>query len=162
MIAFELVAVDTRFYWARILVIGYQYVNKESQDFRYYSSRIFLADLLPEWSKNMTRILPWRFNQSFRPINMLTLHKCSDTGRFRHLSNPAFCSLQFQKQITSEAHIFFKVSQILCKFRKCRKKLRKYFSIAFDLVAVDTRFYWARILVIGYHYVNKESQDFRY
>ena len=36
LIAFELVALDTRFYWERILVIGCQYVNKQSQDFRYY------------------------------------------------------------------------------------------------------------------------------
>ena len=36
LIAFELVALDTRFYWERILVIGCQYVNKESQDYRYY------------------------------------------------------------------------------------------------------------------------------
>ena len=32
---FELVALNTRFYWDRILVIGCQYVNKESQDFIY-------------------------------------------------------------------------------------------------------------------------------
>ena len=36
IIAFELVPLDTRFYWERILVIGCQYVNKQSQDFRYY------------------------------------------------------------------------------------------------------------------------------
>ena len=36
IIAFESVALNTRFYWERILVIGCQYVNKESQDFRYY------------------------------------------------------------------------------------------------------------------------------
>ena len=35
-IAFQSVALDTRFYWERILVIGGQYVNEESQDFRYY------------------------------------------------------------------------------------------------------------------------------
>ena len=35
IIAFELVALDTRFYWENILVIGCQYANKESQDFRY-------------------------------------------------------------------------------------------------------------------------------
>ena len=34
--AFELVALNTRFYWERILVIGYQYINKQSQDLRYY------------------------------------------------------------------------------------------------------------------------------
>ena len=35
-IAFKLVALNTRFYWERILVIGCQYVKKQSQDFRYY------------------------------------------------------------------------------------------------------------------------------
>ena len=35
IIALELVALDTRFYWEIMLVIGCQYVNKQSQDFRY-------------------------------------------------------------------------------------------------------------------------------
>ena len=34
IIAFELVALDTRFYWENILVIGCQYLNKQSQDFK--------------------------------------------------------------------------------------------------------------------------------
>ena len=34
--------------------------------------------------------------------------------------------------------------------------------IAFELVALNTRFYWENILVIGCHYANKESQDFIY
>ena len=41
IIAFELVALNTRFYWERILVIGCQYVNKQFQDFRYYEKWIF-------------------------------------------------------------------------------------------------------------------------
>ena len=102
-----IVALDTRFYWERILVIGCQYVNKQPQDFRYYWKRVFLVDFFSEWSKNMRKILPCRFKESFGPFNMLTVHKCSDTGLFRHLSNPAFCSLQFEKEITSEAHLFF-------------------------------------------------------
>ena len=36
IIAFELVALSTHFYRERILVIGSQYVNKQSQDFKYY------------------------------------------------------------------------------------------------------------------------------
>ena len=36
IIASELVALDSPFYWERIFVIGCQYVNKQSQDFRYY------------------------------------------------------------------------------------------------------------------------------
>ena len=34
--------------------------------------------------------------------------------------------------------------------------------ITFDLVALNTRFYRERILVIGNQYVKKQSQDFRY
>ena len=36
IIAFELGPLDTRFYCERILVIGCKYVNKQSQDFKYY------------------------------------------------------------------------------------------------------------------------------
>ena len=35
IIAFELVALNTHFYCERILVIGCQYGNKQSQDLRY-------------------------------------------------------------------------------------------------------------------------------
>ena len=42
---------------------------------------------------------------------MLALDKCSDTGIFSHLSNLAFCSLEFQEKITSEAHDFFQSIQ---------------------------------------------------
>ena len=48
IIAFDLVSLDTRFYLERILVIGYQYDNKYSQDFRYYYDRVVRADLLSE------------------------------------------------------------------------------------------------------------------
>ena len=107
IIAFELVPLDTRFYWERILVIGCQYVNKQSQDFRYYWKRNFWTDFLNEWSKNMTKILPCRFKQCFGHFNLLTVHKCCDTGLFRHLSNPASCSPYFQKQVTSDSDLFF-------------------------------------------------------
>ena len=36
IIAFELVPLNTRFYSEKIVVIGCQYVNKQSQDFRYF------------------------------------------------------------------------------------------------------------------------------
>ena len=35
IIAFELVALNPRYYWERILVIGCQYVNEQCQNFRY-------------------------------------------------------------------------------------------------------------------------------
>ena len=52
------------------------------------------------------KIVPCRFKQSFGPFNILTVHKCSDTWRFWHLSYPAFCTLWYQKQITLEDHLF--------------------------------------------------------
>ena len=41
IIAFEFVVLNNCFYWERILVISCQYVNKQSQDFRYYQKWIF-------------------------------------------------------------------------------------------------------------------------
>ena len=125
LIEFELVALDTRFYWERILVIRCQHVKERCQDFRYYQNKVFRADSLLEWTKNMTKILPWRFKQSFGWFGMLTVHKCSDIDGFRHSSNLAFCSLYFLKEITSEGHLFFKVVQMLCRFQICSRKLRK-------------------------------------
>ena len=93
IIAFELVELNTRFYWERILVIGCRYVNKQSQNFRYYSNKIFVADFVSEWSKNLAKILQWRFMQCFGRFNILIVHKCSDKRLFRHLSNIAFWSL---------------------------------------------------------------------
>ena len=36
IIAFEYVALNNSFYWERILLLGSQYVNKQSQDFKHY------------------------------------------------------------------------------------------------------------------------------
>ena len=76
---------------------------------------------------------------------MLALHKCSDTWIFRHLSNPAFCSLIFQKQIISEDHLHFQGIQNFIQISEVQKKILKIFYdfeiIAFQLVPLDTRFY---------------------
>ena len=36
IIVFEYVALDTRFYWQRIVVFGCQYVKNQSRDYRYH------------------------------------------------------------------------------------------------------------------------------
>ena len=91
IIAFELVVLNTLFYWGRILVIGCQYVNKQSQNFDAITQS-FSSWFFSEWSKNMTKRLPCRFMQCFGPFNMLTLDKCSEMWLFGHLSNSAFCN----------------------------------------------------------------------
>ena len=76
---------------------------------------------------------------------MLTVDKCFDTGRFRDPNNPTFCSLEFHSEITSETHLFF---QSISNFMQIpeieQKNQKKYFDFeitAFELVALDTRFY---------------------
>ena len=136
IIVFELVALNTYFHRERILVIGNQYVNKQSQDFRYYWDRNFQTEVLSQWSRNMKKLLMFRFQQCFTPFNLLVVHECSDRGLFRHLD--------FRNKEKSWKNIFFLE------------------IIAFELVASNTHFYRERILVIGNQYVNKESQTFRY
>ena len=46
--AFELISLNTHFYREKLLVIASQYVNKQSQDFRYYSERIFRIEVLSD------------------------------------------------------------------------------------------------------------------
>ena len=46
IIAFKLVALNTRFYSENILVIGCQYANKECPDFRYLRKSVCGADFL--------------------------------------------------------------------------------------------------------------------
>ena len=65
--------------------------------------------------------------QCFWPFNMLTVHKCSDTRLFGHLSNPAFCNLQIQKEITSEAHLFFESISNFMYIPQMQKEIEKTF-----------------------------------
>ena len=92
----------------------------------------------------MTKRLPCRFRHSFGPFNMLTVHKFSDTGLYKHLSNPAFCSLELQKQMTSGAYVFFQSLPNFILILTMQKKILKIFfdfeMIAFELVALNTRF----------------------
>ena len=93
----------------------------------------------------MTKRLPCRFKQSFGHFNMLTVHKCPDTGLFQYLSNPDICSLEFKKKITSEAHFVF---QSIANFmyipemlQKAGKTFLDFEIIAFESGALDTRFF---------------------
>ena len=165
IIASELGPLGTRFYWERILVIGCEYVKKQSQDFRYYQNRIFRGDFLSDWAKYMTKILLCRFKNCFGHLNMLAVHNCSEKGLFRHLTKPLSAVYNLRNKKPLRIIFFFKVFEILYRFgewKKSEKILFDFETIALELVPLDTSFYWERILVIGCEYVNKQSQDFRY
>ena len=72
---------------------------------------------------------------------MLLVKDYSETGLFRHLSNHVFRSLQVQKYISYEGHLFFlKIFKIESKFRKSKKKLKKIFVsdiIPFENVRIN-------------------------
>ena len=128
----------------------------------YFFDLIFFKSV----KKNMRKIVPCWFKQSFKRFNMLTANQCSNTGFFRHLSNPACSIPYFQIEITTLTHLFFQSIPKFMHIPIMQKKIWKIFFdfeiIAFQLVALDTHFYWERVLVIECEYVNKKSQDFWY
>ena len=64
------------------------------------------------------------------------------------------------------AQLFFQSIQSSIEIREMQKQIELIIFdleiIAFELVALNTRFYWERILVIGCQFVTKQSQDFKY
>ena len=78
---------------------------------------------------------------------------------------PLFSIYNFSQKSPVRLKFLLKVFKILWRFRKCRKNLTKVFFCvqitAFELVALNPRFYWENMLVIWSHYANRESQDFR-
>ena len=70
------------------------------------------------------------------------------------------------KKILSEAHILLQSIPNFMHILEMQQKVEKisfdFEIIAFELVALGTRFYSERILVIGCQHVNKQSQDFQY
>ena len=76
-----------------------------------------------------------------------------------------FAVYNSRKQLTPEAHIFVRSVANFISILEMQKKIEKIifdFEIfAFELVALDTLFYWETIHFTVCQYVNKESQDFR-
>ena len=97
---------------------------------------------------------------------MLAVHNCSHTRFLGHLSTPRILQSIISEQITSDSHLFVQSIPNLMEILEMQKKFQKIFFdlkiIAFDLAALNTRFYSEKILFIGCQYVNKQSQDFRY
>ena len=61
---------------------------------------------------------------------------------------------------------FPKYPKFYVAFGNAKKKIQKIFFnfliIAFELVALNTSFYWERILFIWWQYVKKHFEEFRY
>ena len=55
----------------RILIIGSQWVHKQSQDFAYHSERLFPPELSLQGSINMVKVLSFINQQRFGPLTTL-------------------------------------------------------------------------------------------
>ena len=79
---------------------------------------------------------------------------------------PHFAVYNFWKKTTFEADLVFQSILNFVQISEMQKKIQKTFFdseiIAFQLIALNTRFYWEAIQFIGCQYGNKMSQDFRY
>ena len=139
-----MVALNTHFYRDIILVIGTKYVNKESQDFRYTWHRVFRTEVLSEWWKNMSKLLPCIFQQCLADFKILTVLRCTETRLFRHLGNHVFRSLKLGKYLNHEPHPFFQNVQHLLETSEMQKEIAETFSIsgilAFKVVAPNIHF----------------------
>ena len=160
----ELVSLNTRFYWERMLVIGCQYVNKQFQDFRNYKKRDFRADFFSEESKNISKIPSCRFMQCLRSFKKLTVRKCSDTRLFRHLSNPAFCIISQTNNLWSSS-LFSKYSKFYVDSGNAQENAKKNFRLRYNCIWIVCDNNWLLLkenTCIGCQYVNKNSQCFKY
>ena len=84
IIASEFVALNSRFYWEREYLLSGDKMLKNSLKIKDTTKTKFLSWFPFREIKNMKKILPWRSMQCFGPFNMLTVHKCYDTGLFGH------------------------------------------------------------------------------
>ena len=77
-------------------------------------------------------MLSYNFQLGLGPVNTLTAKRCSETGRFRQ---------------------FFKMFEILCKFKKCNEILRIF--LVFSNWLLKILYIMARKLVTGNQFGNK-------
>ena len=107
IIAWRLIALNSPFYRKRILVIASQCVIKRSSYFRHYYNKNFRTEVLSEWRNNAIRLMSCRFLDFLGPFNKLTALRCTETWLVRHLHKHVFHRLQFPKNISYEAQIYF-------------------------------------------------------
>ena len=90
---------------------------------------LFPTQLTWQWSMNLIKIMSCRFQKWFGMFTMLLVEGSSQTGLFRHLSDHFFAVRNFGNTKCIRAIYFPKLFKISYRFRKCRKKLGKAFSL---------------------------------
>ena len=106
----------------RILVIGSEFVNKESQDLAGQTKELSLTQLPWQWSIKMIKLLWCRFQQCLRPFTLLLVEGDPETGLLRHLSNHDFEVRNFGNTKSMRVIFFLEIFKISYRFKKWRKR----------------------------------------
>ena len=77
------------------------------QDFAYLQEWLMKIPYPSQWSINMVKVSPCRFEQCLSAFPMLVVEGYCETALFRYLPNNVFGSPQFCKYISYEGHLFF-------------------------------------------------------
>ena len=101
----------------------------------------------------MTKILWCRFMQYFRPLTCWLSISVLVRGFSGNWVNPCFAVHNFRKKITSDSYLFFQSIPNLLEILEMQQKIQKMFFalkiIAFELAALNTRFYSEKTLSSG-------------
>ena len=125
----------------KILVIGSQWVNKQSQDFAYHSERLFQPEFLSQGWINVVNVLSLRFVQCFGPFTMLLVQESSETDAFRYLSKHLFGCPRVQNYTIYDGHLFFEKAENWIKIFKMEKK-KKIFLLSGVISSQNVAINW--------------------
>ena len=111
----------------KILFIGSQCFNKQSQDFSCQKKRLFPAQFPGDQSMNMKKVLWRRIQQCLATISMLLVEVFSETSLFRHLSNQVFRVTNFRNAEAVRVNFFSKYSKLNVFFKNAAQNWENFF-----------------------------------
>ena len=111
IIASELVSLNF-LYLDRLLFIGSQCVNKQSQDFACQSERHFAKQFPFQSPINLIKVLWCRFQQRLGTFAIMLIEASSEAGLFRHLSDYVFGVPNFEKKKSMMLIFSFKMFKV--------------------------------------------------
>ena len=120
----------------RILFIGSQCVNKQSQDLACEWERLSPTQLTWMWSMNMIKNLCYRFEKFFGTFSMLVVEKSSETWLYRHFFNHVFRVRIFANEKAVRVIFFSKYSKFNLDFRIAAKNWEKVFFVS-EIIACE-------------------------
>ena len=125
----------------RIIFIGSQCVNKQTQDLVCQYEKLFRLQIPCQWQINMIKVLWCRFQQCLDTFTILLVEGCSETGLFRHLFIHLFRVRNFGNTKPVRVIFFFsKHSKFNLDFKNAAKNWEKVFvfeRIPSELVSLN-------------------------